>query len=101
MVYVIGAVAACLGIGVGLALGFLRWGRSSKLSLEERFELQHQQIRLREEIEAGRGTPELQSQLEVITRRLERARRQSDAEWERKTQSQRRRLRKEVGRDLQ
>lgn len=104
MIYVIGAVAACLGIGVGLALGYLRWGPSSLLSLEERIDLQNEQLRLQNEIASGKATPEIHAQLvanlTAITRRLDRARRQLDAAATRKAKAKRRGLRKMVGRDL-
>lgn len=100
MVYAIGALAACLCIAVGVGIGYLTWGRSAMMSLEERMELQNRQLQLEEQLSASPDADK-QAALDAINKRLNDAERRAEAQWERAARANRRRLSKYVTRNLE
>lgn len=72
MVYVIGAVAACLGIGVGIVIGFvIAVGRESCVPLEEVLRWEAEALELERALRAA-PSPATESQLLAVKKRLQR-----------------------------
>jgi uncharacterized protein HemX len=100
MVYAIGALAACLCIAAGVGIGYLIWGQPVMMSLAERIELQNQQLQLEGQLRASPGADK-QRALDAISQRLNDAERRAEAQWSRATRANRRRLLKDVTRNLE
>lgn len=91
MVYAIGALAACLCLAIGVTIGYLIWGRPVMMSLEERIELQNQQLQLEGQLHLN-PDPAKQAELNTVNRKLTEAARRTEAQWKRAARAKRRRL---------
>lgn len=99
MVYAIGALAACLCIVVGIGMGYLIWGRPALLSMEERIDLQNEQLRLERQLQADPDAVTLAT-LGAITKKLSDNARRLEVRQERAARLRRRRLRHDLVRYL-
>lgn len=70
MVYVIGAVAACLGVGIGIIIGFvLAVGREARVPLEELIRMEDEARQLEAEMQSSPNAA-TEVQLSAMRKRL-------------------------------
>lgn len=93
MIYVIGAVTACLGLGAGIVIGFMvAVGREARVSLEELMCLEDEALRAEARMQ-GNPTPANARELSTIRKRLRREARKAVAAEARRARVERIRVR--------